>query len=85
MTPDDLAGAIKEERGVVIESGGAPVDHVTEVEEARMSVVTAIENIKVRMKAMDDMGYGSAAERHDLECALSELSTILLDEAEATR
>lgn len=84
MTPDDLAGAIKEDRGVLIESGGVQVDHVNEVAEARASVVTAIENIKARMKVIDEMGYGSVAESNELERALSELSAIL-DEAEATR
>ena len=84
MTPDDLAGAIKEDRGSVILRNGVAANHVNEIREARASVVTAIENIKTRIKAIDEMGYGSVAERDELEHALSSLSRIL-DDAEAAR
>jgi hypothetical protein len=81
LAPDDLAGAMKESRGVqILRPDGRPYDHGGEVADAATGVRNNIIAIKARIDRLAREN-GSADEMSMLTSKLSELSRFL-DEIE---
>jgi Flp pilus assembly pilin Flp len=60
LTPDDIAGKMKESRGVEIKKGDKVMDHVGEVDNARDSVKKGIQGIQKRLSELKDAGDTSS-------------------------
>jgi hypothetical protein len=78
MTPDDLAGVLKESRGVELRDGaGALRNHLDEGLLARRSLVHAVGELRARLARLQGSGGAAPGELDLLRRKLSDLSTAL--------
>jgi hypothetical protein len=79
MTPNDLAGVMKERRGIVIlkSDGVTPYDHVGEWEQARASINKAITGIQNRLDHLGALAQRGSQEYNILQQKRADLSKIL--------
>jgi Flp pilus assembly pilin Flp len=77
ITPDDVAGKVKEQRGVEIRVGGKLKDHVGEVASARDSVKKNIIAIQGRLKTLEAGGDRASKSHQVLVEKLKDLQHVL--------
>jgi hypothetical protein len=79
LAPDDVAGALKEGRGIMIpDPRGGVFDHVREVTNARDGIVNAIDGLKETLITMERTG-AAEAQQEQVRGILSLLSQTIDD------